>query len=136
MSKNNDNLVIQILIFQTILTFIRSFIYITFDEQYFDLDKKLFKKDISPKVDRVLLLFSIIRISVTIFIFSLRGIRNDVLTYVLLCFAISASIRFYYEYLILFEPKSKNIEYIDKFQDLNAMILFLLSVYILKYIFF
>ena len=136
MSKNNDTIVLQILILQTILTLLRSIIYVTFDEQYFNLDKKLFNTDVKPKVLWILLIFSLIRIITTITIFSLRGIRNDILTYVLFIFAISASIRLYYEYLIMFEPKSKNIAYIDKFQDLNALVLFVLSLYIVKFIFF
>ena len=134
MNKKHTTLLI-LLIILTFTSFTRSFIYILFDRNLISIDNKL-GFDAEPTVNNVLLIFSIIRLMLTIIILSDMNIQFNLLTLVLFYFIFTAILRFYYQYLYLYKPNSKEKRYIDKYQYLNSFVIFLSSSYILYYIFF
>jgi len=135
-SKDEKTLLLQLLIIQSVLIFIRSTIYIIFDRNLLDLDRKILGKSNKPLIEWVLTVFAVIRLIIVSIIFMKRGFPNDILSYGLAYLLFSSFLRFYYQYLTLKHPTSKQIKFIDTKQDVNAVILFFVSVYIIKYVFF
>lgn len=128
-------LIIILLTVQVILIFFRTGLYIIFDNHFLNIDY-YFKKPNKKEIDYVLTLFAVIRLIISSSILYLRKLHNDLLTYVLLYLVLSSFIRFYYQYLTNYYPKSKAKYWVDKYQDVNSFILFLISGYILKKIFY
>lgn len=128
-------LIIILLTVQVILIFFRTGLYIIFDNHFLNIDY-YFKKPNEKEIDYVLTLFAVIRLIISSSILYLRKLHNDFLTYVLLYLVLSSFIRFYYQYLTNYYPKSKEKYWVDKYQDVNSFILFLISGYILKKIFY
>lgn len=137
MSYNDDkNTILLLLIVLSVLIFIRTTTYILFDANLFNIDETVFKDSNKETIELFQSIFSTIRIIIISVIFTKRGIRNDILTYLLGYLAFSAIINIYYQYLVTFNPTSPLIKVIDKKQDINSVILFIGSFYILKNIFF
>ena len=128
-------LIIILLTVQVILIFFRTGLYIIFDNHFLNIDY-YFKKPNEKEIDYVLTLFAVIRLIISSSILYLRKLHNDLLTYVLLYLVLSSFIRFYYQYLTNYYPNSKAKYWVDKYQDVNSFILFLISGYILKKIFY
>jgi hypothetical protein len=87
-------------------------------------------------MEGVLTIFAILRLYISSLVLIKRGLDYDMLTYVLLYLIFTSFVRFYYEYLYFYNPESKQKYYVDKFQDLNAITIFMASGYILYHIFF
>lgn len=131
MSKKPDiNILLTLLIILSILSFARTFTYILFDNQLVNADKYL-GLNIDLILEAVLSIFSILRLYISSLVLIKRGLEYDMLTYVLLYLIFTCFVRFYYEYLYFFKPESKEKYYIDKYQDVNAVSIFLASAYIL-----
>ena len=136
MNKERDvNILLTLLIILIILSFIRTFVYIVFDNNLVDIDRKA-GYDIEKIMEGVLLIFAILRFYICSIILTKRGIHNDVITYIMFYLIFTAFLRFYYDYLYFNYPKSDKLKPIDKFQDVNAILIFFCSAYILKYILF
>lgn len=134
MSKKPDiNILLTLLIILSILSFVRTFTYILFDKQLVNADK-YFGLNIDLIMEAVLSIFSILRLYISSLVLIKRGLEYDMLTYVLLYLIFTCFVRFYYEYLYFFKPESKEKYYIDKYQDVNAVSIFLASAYILYFI--
>lgn len=134
MSKKPDiNILLTLLIILSILSFVRTFTYILFDKQLVNADK-YFGLNIDLILEAVLSIFSILRLYISSLVLIKRGLEYDMLTYVLLYLIFTCFVRFYYEYLYFFKPESKEKYYIDKYQDVNAVSIFLASAYILYFI--
>jgi hypothetical protein len=84
-----------------------------------------------------LFLFTIANINlfVALLIFYFKGFKNDTITYVLIYLTIHFIVRIYFDFLKKYNPQSKQIYYIDKFQDINNFVLFFICVYIIHYIY-
>ena len=134
--KDDKVLLLQLLIIQSILIFIRTTIYILFDRNLLDLDRKIFGKSNKQLVEWILTVFAIIRLIIVSILFMKRGFTNDILSYCLAYLMFSSFLRFYYQYLTINHPTSKQIEFIDKKQDITSGLLFFVSLYIIKYVFF
>ena len=136
MSKKPDiNILLTLLIILSTLAFARTFSYILFDKQLVDADKYL-GLNVDLIMEAVLSIFSVLRLYISSLVLIKRGLEYDMLTYVLLYLILTCFIRFYYEYLYFFKPESKEKYYIDRYQDVNAVSIFIASGYILYYIFF
>lgn len=134
MSKKPDiNILLTLLIILSILSFVRTFTYILFDKQLVNADT-YFGLNIDLIMEAVLSIFSILRLYISSLVLIKRGLEYDMLTYVLLYLIFTCFVRFYYEYLYFFKPESKEKYYIDKYQDVNAVSIFLASAYILYFI--
>ena len=136
MSKKPDiNILLTLLIILSTLAFARTFTYILFDKQLVNADKYL-GINVDLIMEAVLSIFSVLRLYISSLVLIKRGLEYDMLTYVLLYLILTCFIRFYYEYLYFFKPESKEKYYIDRYQDVNAVAIFMASSYILYYIFF
>lgn len=136
MNKEKDiHILLTLLIILSVLSFIRTFFYIVFDNHLIDVDKKV-GYDIEIIMEGILLIFGILRLYICSIILAKRGLHNDGITYIMFYLIFTAFLRFYYDYLYFNYPKSEKIRNIDKFQDVNAILIFFTSAYILKYIFF
>jgi len=137
MQKESDlNILLTLLIILSVVSFARSLIYIGFDNDLFDLGEKIAGFDTEPILQGVGLIFAAIRLLVIGLVLNKRGIQADMLTYVLLYLIFTILLRIYYVYLFFKDPKNKHVFVIDKYQDLNAILVFLSTAYILKFIFF
>ena len=83
MNKERDvNILLTLLIILSILSFIRTFVYIVFDNNLVDIDRKA-GYDIEKIMEGVLLIFAILRFYICSIILTKRGIHNDVITYIM-----------------------------------------------------
>lgn len=128
-------LIIILLAIQAILIFFRSGLYIIFDRHFLNIDN-YFKKPNEKEIDYVLTLFATIRLVLCATILHLRKYQNDLLSYALLYLIFSSFVRFYYQYLATYNPESKNKKWVDRYQDINSLLLFVISGYILIKIFY
>ena len=128
-------LIIILLSIQVILIFFRTGLYIIFDTHFLNIDGYL-KQPNEKEIDYVLTLFAVIRLIISFTILRLRNFKNDILSYALLYLVFSSFVRFYYQYLTSYHPKSDNKYWIDKYQDINSGILFMISAYMLISIFY
>jgi hypothetical protein len=136
MQKESDlNILLTLLIILSVVSFARTLIYIGFDNDLFDLGEKIAGFDTEPILQGVALIFAAIRFLIISLVLNKRGIQQDILTYVLFYLLFTIVLRIYYVYLFFKEPKSKAKYLIDKYQDLNAILVFFSSAYILKFIF-
>ena len=136
MSKKPDiNILLTLLIILSVVAFTRTFLYLLFDKEFLNSGKHL-GLNIDLIMEGVLTIFAILRLYISSLVLIKRGLDYDMLTYVLLYLIFTSFVRFYYEYLYFYNPESKQKYYVDKFQDLNAITIFMASGYILYHIFF
>jgi len=132
----DDNfLVIILLVIQAILIFFRTGLYMIFDRHFLNIDEYL-KRPNDEEVDYILTLFAVIRLFLASTILHLRKFQNDLLSYALGYLILLSFVRFYYQYLRSFDRKNPIKKWIDRYQDINTLILFLISGYILIKIFY
>jgi len=137
MQKDSDlNILLTLLIILSVVSFARTLIYISFDNDLFDFGEKIAGFDTEPILQGVALIFAAVRFLIISLVLNKRGIQQDILTYVLFYLLFTIVLRIYYVYLFFKHPKSDAKFYIDKYQDLNAILVFFSTAYILKFIFF
>lgn len=136
MNKDSEtNILLALLILLSILSFTRTFVYILFDNHLVDIDRKIgFNLEII--LEGVLTIFAILRLYIASIVLIKRPFDFDLLSYVLIYLIFTSFLRFYYEYLYFFKPDSDEKHFIDKYQDVNAVLIFISSAIILKHIFF
>jgi uncharacterized membrane protein len=136
MNKSSDiTVLLTLLILLTILQFVRTSVYILFDHDLVDLDKKL-GLDNEKLMEIIFLIFCFIRIYIISIVLFKRSFQNDLLTYGLIYLFISGLIRCVYDYLYFKDPKNKYIKTIDSYQDIDAILVFLSSLTIIRFVFF
>ena len=133
-NKSDINVLLTLLIILSVLTFSRTFIYLLFDKQFVNADKYL-GLNLDIIIEGVLSIFAILRLYISVLVLIKREIKYDLLTTALGFLIFTSILRLYYEYLYFYKPESKEKFYIDKFQDIDAVALFISSSYILYYIF-
>ncbi len=132
MQKESDlNILLTLLIILSVVSFARTLIYLAFDNDLFDLGEKIAGFDTEPILQGVGLIFAAIRLLIIGLVLNKRGIHLDMLTYVLLYLIFTILLRIYYVYLFFKDPKNKHVFVIDKYQDLNAILVFFSTAYIL-----
>jgi hypothetical protein len=134
MKKDTDTL-LTILIILSLLTFTRSLVYVIFNNNIENISRKT-GMNIEKLLEHVLFIFSVIRLSLSLIILKGRGIHQDILTFVLFFLVFSSLQRFYLFYLETYYPNSKTKKYIDSYQNLNTLLVFLSSLYMMKFVFF
>ena len=136
MSKKPDiNILLTLLIILSVVAFTRTFLYILFDKEFLNSGKHL-GVNVDLIMEGVLTISAVLRLYISSLVLFKKGLDYDMITYVLLYLIFTAFVRFYYEYLYFYNPESKQKYYVDKFQDVNAVAIFIASGYILYYIFF
>ena len=136
MSKKPDiNILLTLLIILSVVAFTRTFLYLLFDKEFLNSGKHL-GLNIDLIMEGVLTIFAVLRVYISGLVLFKKGLDYDMITYVLLYLIFTSFVRFYYEYLYFYNPESKQKYYVDKFQDVNAVTIFIASGYILYYIFF
>jgi hypothetical protein len=133
-NKSDINILLTLLIILSVLAFTRTFTYLLFDKQFVNADKYL-GLNLDIILEGVLSIFAILRLYISGLVLIKRGVYYDALTAALGYLIFTSILRLYYEYLYFYKPESKEKYYIDKFQDLDALALFIASGYILYYIF-
>ena len=136
MSKKPDiNILLTLLIILSVVAFTRTFLYLLFDKEFLNSGKHL-GLNVDLIMEGVLTIFAVLRVYISGLVLFKKGLDYDMITYVLLYLIFTSFVRFYYEYLYFYNPESKQKYYVDKFQDVNAVAIFIASGYILYYIFF
>ena len=136
MSKKPDiNILLTLLIILSVVAFTRTFLYLLFDKEFLNSGKHL-GLNIDLIMEGVLTIFAVLRVYISSLVLLKKGLDYDMITYVLLYLIFTSLVRFYYEYLYFYNPESKQKYYVDKYQDVNAVTIFIASGYILYYIFF
>ena len=136
MSKKPDiNILLTLLIILSVVAFTRTFLYLLFDKEFLNSGKHL-GLNIDLIMEGVLTIFAFLRLYISSLVLFKKGLDYDMITYVLLYLIFTSFVRFYYEYLYFYNPESKQKYYVDKYQDVNAVTIFIASGYILYYIFF
>ena len=136
MSKKPDiNILLTLLIILSVVAFTRTFLYLLFDKEFLNSGKHL-GLNVDLIMEGVLTIFAVLRVYISGLVLFKKGLDYDMITYVLLYLIFTSFVRFYYEYLYFYNPESKQKYYVDKFQDVNAVTIFIASGYILYYIFF
>jgi hypothetical protein len=136
MSKKPDiNILLTLLIILSVVAFTRTFLYLLFDKEFLNSGKHL-GLNVDLIMEGVLTIFAVLRLYISSLVLFKKGLDYDMITYVLLYLIFTSFVRFYYEYLYFYNPESKHKYYVDKFQDVNAVTIFIASGYILYYIFF
>jgi len=133
----NKSLILIVLVFQTILILFQTTIYILFDSDLLDIDNKGLGKPKNKLIETIITLLFIINFIILSFIVSLRGFKNDIITYAIsfdLFFL--TPVRLYYHYLLTHDPKSKNMKILDKILDITSIIKFFIAIFMIKYLFF
>jgi hypothetical protein len=139
--KHDSLIVIQLLILLVVLTFIRNGIHLLFDENFLNLKnlsyfKKYLKYNYSI-LDGIYTIFAVVRLFIVFLIFTIRGFKNDILSYILIYNSVNYTLRIYTsEILKRYYPNSKQEYYLDKYLDFNSTINFITSFYIIYYILF
>jgi hypothetical protein len=134
-NKSDINILLTLLIILSILAFTRTFTYILFDRQLVDADKYL-GLNLDLIMEGILSIFAILRLYISTLVLIKRGVYYDLLTASLGYLIFTSILRLYYEYLYFYKPESKQKYYIDRYQDVNAVAIFISSAYILYHIFF
>ena len=134
-NKSDINILLTLLIILSVLAFTRTFTYLLFDKQFVNADKYL-GLNLDIILEGVLSIFAILRLYISLLILIKRDIKYDLLTGALVYLIFTSILRLYYEYLYFYKPESKQKYYIDKYQDVNAVGIFIVSSYILYFIFF
>jgi hypothetical protein len=133
--KGESNLILTILAILSIFSFTRTLVYVAFNDKLLNLDESA-NFNFDPIFDKTLLIFAIVRITLSLIVLYNRRFYNDLLSFVLIFFVFSSLQRFYYQYLITHDPKSKVKQYLDIYQNYNSILVFLGSLYIMKYVLF
>jgi hypothetical protein len=133
--KQDSNILLSILAILSILTFARTLVYVIFGEAAINMSKQS-GINVNEILDRTLTIFSMLRIILAGAVLGVRGVHKDMLTGVLLFLVFSSLQRFYYEYMLTSDPQSKITQYLDKYQPVNSVLLFVSSLYIMKYVLF
>jgi len=134
-NKSDINILLTLLIILSVLAFTRTFTYLLFDKQFVNADKYL-GLNLDIILEGVLSIFAILRLYISGLVLIKRGVYYDALTAALGYLIFTSILRLYYEYLYFYKPESKEKYYIDKYQDVNALAIFISSSYILYFIFF
>ena len=130
-SKKEKTEVEILLILFSIVMFVGTFLYFVSDPNL--LNTHLVSDTVDVKIRMGLL---VIKFLLAIVILYKKTFAYDVLSIILIYVILSAIKSFYHRYLIYTNSNSKLIYYIDKYQDVNDVILLTMSLYILKLIFF
>jgi len=133
--NKESNILLIILIILSLTTFTRTLVYYIFHTGLINFGSKS-KQEIDKVIDKVLVIFTTIRIILVTIILSMRGVQNDILTYVLAFLFLSSTQRYIYEYTKFNYPSSNLYKALENFQDLNTNLVLLSSLYIMKYVFF
>lgn len=137
MNKETEMIILLVLLtILSIINLVKSLVYIIFDKNLADIGDKFFGFNTDPVIEGVLAVFSILRLLLVSLIIGKRGFKNDILTYVLVYFILNGLLKIYYVHVYFNYPDSKEKYYIDKYEDFNAIMLFLTSLYVVSYIFF
>ena len=133
-------LILILLISLVVLIFIRTVTYIALDFDFLNLEKN-FEPNQMKIIDQSLTVFSTTRMILVLAILYLRNFKNDLLNYLLYYLLFNYLIRSYYhlnyntEYIIQHKDKAGLHELIDKYQDINTILQFLVSGCIIYKIF-
>jgi hypothetical protein len=133
--NKESNILLIFLIILSLTTFTRTLVYYIFHTGLINFGSKS-KQEIDKVIDKVLVIFTTIRIILVTIILSMRGVQNDILTYVLAFLFLSSTQRYIYEYTKFNYPSSNLYKALENFQDLNTNLVLLSSLYIMKYVFF
>ena len=133
--NKESNILLIFLIILSLTTFTRTLVYYIFHTGLINFGSKS-KLEIDKVIDKVLVIFTTIRIILVTIILSMRGVQNDILTYVLAFLFLSSTQRYIYEYTKFNYPSSNLYKALENFQDLNTNLVLLSSLYIMKYVFF
>ena len=133
--KQDSNILLTILAILSILTFTRTLVYVIFGEEAIIMSKQS-GINVEEILDRTLTIFSMLRIILEGVVIGLRVLHNDILTGVLVFLMFTSIQRVYYEYMRSSAPQSKVTQYLDKYQPVNSVLLFVSSLYIMKYVLF
>ena len=120
-----------LLVLFSIIIFVGTFLYFVSAPNL--LNTHLVSDSVDVKIRMGLL---VIEFLLAIVILYKKTFAYDVLSIILVYIVLSAIKSFYHRYLIYTNSNSKLIYYIDKYQDVNDVILLTMSLYILKRIFF
>jgi prolipoprotein diacylglyceryltransferase len=110
-------------------------VYAIFGEEAVNMSKQS-GINVEEILDRTLTIFAMLRIILAGIVLGLRGLHNDILTGVLVFLMFTSIQRFYYEYMRSSAPQSKVTQDLDKYQPVNSVLIFVSSVYIMKYVLF
>ena len=130
-SRNEKTDVEILLVLFSIIIFVGTFLYFVSDPNL--LNTHLVSDSVDVKIRMGLL---VIEFLLAIVILYKKTFAYDVLSIILVYVVLSAIKSFYHRYLIYTNSNSKLRYYIDKYQDVNDVILLTMSLYILKRIFF
>ena len=133
--NKESNILLIFLIILSLTTFTRTLVYYIFHTGLINFGSKS-KEEIDKVIDKVLVIFTTIRIILVTIILSMRGVQNDILTYVLAFLFLSSTQRYIYEYTKFNYPSSNLYKALENFQDLNTNLVLLSSLYLMKYVFF
>ena len=134
--STNLNILLTLLIVLSMVSFIRSLVYLFFDEDLFNITSKFAGFNTQPIFEGIAIIFASLRLLIISLIFNKRGFKNDMISYILLYLLFIVIMTFYYAYLFFNYPNSKQAYVIDTYQDLNSVLVFFASAYIIKFIFF
>lgn len=133
--KQDSNILLTALAILSILTFTRSLVYAIFSIEEVQMSKQS-GINVEEILDKTLTIFGMLRIILASVVIGVRGLHKDILTGVLVFLVFSSLQRLYYEHMLSSAPQSKITQYLDKYQPVNSVFLFLSSVYIMKYVLF
>ena len=133
--KQDSNILLTTLAILSILTFTRSLVYAIFSIEEVQMSKQS-GINVEAILDKTLTIFSILRLILASVVLGVRGLHKDILTGVLVFLVFSSLQRFYYEHMLTSAPQSKITQYLDRYQPVNSVFLFVSSLYIMKYVLF
>jgi predicted permease len=136
MAKSQDAsfLILLMLIILSILIFFRNGVYLIFDRNFLNLEEYLHEEHKSV-IDYFLSIFAAINFFLAAVIVLKRNVHNDILTYGLFYVMFSSILRLYVHYLkITHKDRELNVN-VNTLQDVNGLLLFLISGFILANIF-
>jgi hypothetical protein len=133
--NKDSNILLIILIILSLTTFTRTLVYYIFHTHLIKFGTKS-QEEIDKVIDKVLVIFTIVRSILVLIILYMRGFQKDILTGVLIFLFLSTMQRFIYQYSKKNYPNSNLYKALEKFQDLNTNLVLLSSLYIMKYVFF
>ena len=130
MDSNNT---IVLLIILTIILFTKSTIHILFDNDLLNINNSTQTDEI---VGYSLALIAAMRFFIITLILMTRNVKKDFLTYILYYLLLTSILRIWYEYLAIYNKQYVLYKLFDKYQDVDSILIFLFTTYIIKYIFF
>jgi hypothetical protein len=139
LTKDEKNTILFLLVLQAMLIFIASFTYLIVDPPL--LGRFIFGSDeedwaFFEKAEFYILIITIICIPLSLFIILKRGLVNDTLTYSIIYIILASSSYVYDKYLKVTKTNPKIQKFLHRFKHFNKVTLFLVSIYIIKYVFF